>query len=939
LSTGETVHPCWTTLQDRAFRVDGSNQNVWIEDVTTPGTLPGAAGIGFHALGVPAPADAPLTASTTTGDITPDDYDVAYTYVKKYGTYVVEGNPSPASHITVAGSAINVSVIACTESDVTHIRIYRTLYKEQGSDLYLDREVSNETATVKLIASDDDIGDGQVLEYDNDQPPQGKFVLGAGSRLWLVDTNDILHWSKLDCPEQMPAANYMTFDKKDGDEVMGLCPLLKDLLVFKRRRTWMLDMFSQSTDDSGNAALAKNIISSSYGCVATGSIQSVGTNAAIWLSAAGFMLYDGGTIRNISGGDGNNPSRIQSVVLDFLANGAEHYIDSAYHTAMQLYHVNFIYRTDANDDGTNDTIGDQRHFVYSLLTDTWTEYVYRNGAGVKMYETNLAIAHDSLGNEVILIPYLVTTTGTVTYVYQSEYEKVAAAMTAEFELMDSAGADGTALDGPSYAFTDTSDNVYVMANSGFFKITSAGVKSCIATGAAIIAQWDPAVTAFGVAWAIEDLTNSCVYVSLGLKFYTHSYYAVFKITFAGVITLIKKVDSVCYAGEILSSFALNTAKTVMFLPYWDDTAATGRNITMLKIADPGGVAQAITTYDTIPLPYTGADSWHNIDFLKMYGNNLYFSFVQHANANMKIGKYTDITGTATLTYIDTGLSFHDWSWYDNLVVSDTEIYILLYGTAYHAYKVSYVGSSWEITDAATLAGTTVYDVGHLKKNTAGNYILYGVGDSFYVYDPNWALIRTITSSSATKDCGVSYYQGTPADENIFITCGYTSDNVYEIYPDGYWEIVSETITDDDTEPTMGGTIADIVSNYTDLGIPSEKRIARTYLPVESLYATCGALTLESDYSVNTTIHEDSEATEPDGATSLRPFAHAGCQTWKYTNNQFSSTVEQWQDIRLDVGSNGKMFRYSIRMGDIPGANPGRMKIKPPYVMAQIKNEQ
>jgi hypothetical protein len=276
-----------------------------------------------------------------------------------------------------------------------------------------------------------------------------------------------------------------------------------------------------------------------------------------------------------------------------------------------------------------------------------------------------------------------------------------------------------------------------------------------------------------------------------------------------------------------------------------------------------------------------------------------------------------------------------------MVVSDTEIYILLYGTAYHAYKVAYVGSSWEITDAATLTGTIspIYNVGHLKKNTAGKYILYGVGDSFYIYDANWTLERTVSPSASTANCGISYYQGDASQENIFITCGYTSDNVYEIYPDGYWEIAADEITDSDTEATLSGTVADIVSNYTDLGTPSEKRICRAYLPVESRYATCGAFTLEPGYSVNVTTHTDAETTEPSGATSLRPFAHAGCQTWKYTNNQFSSTTEQWQDIRLDVGANGKMFRYSIRVGDITGANPGRLKIRPPFLEAQIKGQQ
>ena len=131
----------------------------------------------------------------------------------------------------------------------------------------------------------------------------------------------------------------------------------------------------------------------------------------------------------------------------------------------------------------------------------------------------------------------------------------------------------------------------------------------------------------------------------------------------------------------------------------------------------------------------------------------------------------------------------------------------------------------------------------------------------------------------------------------------------------------------------------MVSNYTDLGSPTEKRICGVYLPVESQYATCGSFTLEPDYGVNIATHTNSESTEPSGATSLRPFAHAGRQTWTYTNSQFDSSVEAWQDINIQVGTNGKAFRYAIRMGDMSGANPGTLRIKPPYLDVQIKTKQ
>jgi hypothetical protein len=158
-----------------------------------------------------------------------------------------------------------------------------------------------------------------------------------------------------------------------------------------------------------------------------------------------------------------------------------------------------------------------------------------------------------------------------------------------------------------------------------------------------------------------------------------------------------------------------------------------------------------------------------------------------------------------------------------------------------------------------------------------------------------------------------------------------------LWPDGYWQIVDETINDGGIAPTMAGVIVNIVSNYEDLGLPNYKRIKRMYLPVSSQWATCGAVTIEPDAQVNMATHVDGETTEPADATSLRPFAHPGQQTWKYTNNQFDSAVEDWKSIRIDVGTQGTAIRYSIQVGDVPLANSGLLRIRPPKVMAQIMN--
>jgi len=926
LTSGDTVHPCWTALQDRAFRVDGSNPNYWFEDSTY-----------YHKLGCPAPADAPTTANTTGGGLLAGDYNVYYTYVKKYANnYVVEGNPSPASYVTVTDTAITCAVVASTEADITHIRIYRTLYGETGSYAYFDQEIKNITQTATLVASDDDVRDTlSTLEFDHDVPPIGKYVLGAGSRLWIIDNDGTLHWSILDQPELMPLQNYQTFDPKDGDVMMGLCPLRKHILVFKRRRTWLLDMFSETVDDNGVAALSKDVVSSNIGCIASGSIQAVGTDSAIWLSHAGFMLYNGGTIRNISGGDESTPSRIQNVINNFLADGAEHFIDSVYHSARQLYHVNFLTRNAA---GT--TITEQRHFVYNLQTDSWTEYVYRNSAGTKMYETNFAMAHDSLGNEVILIPYISSTTGTITYVYQGEYGNTTA--TTGTEIIDSAGDGATALNAPVYSFTDDDDNYYVItADDGeVFKITSAGVKSVIATSEQIVESvpgyiykysGDSASLTGISSKPVVDLTGGCFYIrwNIFLSGSTTSY-AVYQISFDGTIALVENGVVGSEGGVAYLYMDLYADDNALFVVR-DDADYTGDAIDAYhidKFVNPGAGQVESVYYDLYDNGYTGA-----AERVKVYSDDLYVQYTDSATYdNLQIIKFTTITGAATPSLIDTGISATDYTFGEFLVVSDTEIIVAVTDRPAEdnttIYKLTYSGGEW---GSSVVVGEFAHTGAHGKNigvsldlTDSGEFVVGGIGDYIGIYNSDWVQVDELHATAVTQLCGTALKA---TDNTTCTTCGYSSDNAYEL--------TSSAITVGDTEPEMKNTIAHIVSNYNDLGMSQDKRISRAYLDVDAKYPGCGSFSLEPSYEVNYYTHSYGESSQPSGSVSMRPWYHPGHQTWSYTNSAFDSDVEQWYPMRLDVGTRGNKFRYAIRAGDVAANVTGTMRIRPPRLEVQI----
>jgi len=1056
LASGIKVLPAWTTMQDRAFRVDGTNINYYFKDA-----------YNHHTLGVPSPTDAPVTASSaTTGDLVAGTYNVYYTYVKKDGDYIVEGNPSPVSNTVITGTAIDVNVIGNSDSDITHIRIYRTLYNEEGADAYYEREVLNETDTVTITDADDTIGDGIALEYNRDMPKRAMFVMTGGSRLWLlrfpseVGGDSMMMWSEIGSPEYFPALNYQPFDPDDGDVLMGAAMMQNNILVFKRRRTWICDVYSMQ-NIGGVSSIAKNILSPIIGCIASGSIQSVGIDQAIWLSAEGIMLYDGGRILNIS------KDRINTVINSFMANGAEYYIDSVYHSTRRQYHINFVYRgagTKATgtitSNATNVTAGDtvtvdsktytfisydlplgtegyvrmgttaaeslsnlfsainhtgvpdliytcaaahptvlgttltdtvltleartagtegnaivlgetaatltksaatllggtaadtaitsQRHFVYSMdanpdengIPGAWTEYVYTDDDGVRFYEINFCLASDSNLMEVILIPYLVTTTGTVSYIYQTDYEPTSADDGADTEILDSDGDGVTTLINPSYSFCDSSDNVYVTTDNDIFKVTSAGVKSCIATDQeltegipGLIYKLEGDVASIsGMALGPIDLTNSCFYVVpyvfLGGGGGSRR---ILKISFTGTITdIIGVATGGDWSSDLYYPVLHETSNYLFYLEYESQPPAT---YCVKKISAPGA-GQVESIYYTLT-DYSGI--YYG---MQIYSDDLYLLFQDTATyGNYQLLKFTTITGTAALTLIDTGIDPMTYgSCGSFLVISDTEIYVEAIATTSTIFKVSHAGSSWVASVVVSPYTKSSYGDANLQQTSGGNFYVCNYNETIKSYNSDWEPVATYSNAGLTKLRGVSRFISDENSEQVLVVCGYTSANVYKLYPGGYWEIITDTIIDDDTEPTMRGAIVNIVSNYTDLGIANDKRIKRVYLDTESQYATCGAFTLEPGYNVNIKVHEIGETSEPSGATSLRPFAHPGRQDWTYTNDQFDSTSEAWLTSRLDVGVQGKKFRYSIKVGDVPSANHGILRIRPPMVDVQVKGK-
>lgn len=151
--------------------------------------------------------------------VTGQRYGVKYTYVRKSGTTVEsESNPSDAAYIE-AGTGIYATWTASSDSQVTHVRLYRTLIN--GTTFYYSHEVAIGTTSDALDVPDGSLG--SEVATDHDRPPLGTVVVGPdfnGTCFILKD--NLLYFCKPNQPEYWPELYYVevTAPQESG---VGLC--------------------------------------------------------------------------------------------------------------------------------------------------------------------------------------------------------------------------------------------------------------------------------------------------------------------------------------------------------------------------------------------------------------------------------------------------------------------------------------------------------------------------------------------------------------------------------------------------------------------------------------------------------------------------------------------------------------------------------------------
>lgn len=141
------------------------------------------------------------------GGTADQNFSVKYTLCRKYGDLLeFESNPSPASSIEPVMGACYVTWTTPSDSQITHVRIYRTV--AGGSDYYYAAEFDVSDLKGAVAVADEELG--SLVATDHDRPPLGTLVFGPSYDGTLFMTvGNLLYYSKPKQPEYWPALYFL----------------------------------------------------------------------------------------------------------------------------------------------------------------------------------------------------------------------------------------------------------------------------------------------------------------------------------------------------------------------------------------------------------------------------------------------------------------------------------------------------------------------------------------------------------------------------------------------------------------------------------------------------------------------------------------------------------------------------------------------------------
>ena len=213
----DTTRSLFATNGVERLRVEGSTAYQW--GIAAPGTAP------------------TLSATTGAGNKLTGTYNAKYTYLRKSGdTILCESNPSPAgTAVDLNQEQLAITVTAPSDSQVTHIRVYRTL--ADGELYYYDSEVASSVTSGTLVRPDSQLS--LLVEEDHDRPPtggtcvtgplyNGMLFMAVGSNIW---------WSDPQQPEYWPTTNFVECAGPD-EPITAMCAFDGRLYAWSEYGCW-----------------------------------------------------------------------------------------------------------------------------------------------------------------------------------------------------------------------------------------------------------------------------------------------------------------------------------------------------------------------------------------------------------------------------------------------------------------------------------------------------------------------------------------------------------------------------------------------------------------------------------------------------------------------------------------------------------------------------
>lgn len=301
-----------TNLDTGAIGWAANAQDDWwfCNGVQTPRVYEDATNL--FRIGVVPPSTAPAVALVAlAGNLPAEDHYYRYTYVREDGgTVVRESNPSPESaKVTndAAHAQNDITVVASTDAQVTHIYIYRRSSTSVPEFKFVGK-TTNVGGTFRDNVAASGLGafafwEPSGGEEDHGYPPDDLFGMlpephrdgrlyawGPQSRLYYTRVNQFHYWPGAGAVGTRTGFQIVV-GADDGDEGQALLSEGDDLWALKRRNVYRLLGDGPSTDDGLPGSWKIEKVPTPYGCAARAS-ASVGPAGAFWLSDWGPVRVD-----------------------------------------------------------------------------------------------------------------------------------------------------------------------------------------------------------------------------------------------------------------------------------------------------------------------------------------------------------------------------------------------------------------------------------------------------------------------------------------------------------------------------------------------------------------------------------------------------------------------------------------------------------------------